>query len=344
MHFIARGLYRELLDEQWSEGSIPNELSELAEICGCSVAVVQEHWEEIRTYFQERPDGRLVNKKMETQRTAQDLTRVQLADSGRRGGIAKLHKLNDEEAGAKPSQAEAKPLPYSRALAEQEQEHKQEHPAEPIFEKDTDMNALTEIKKICNLTLGLDPHIWDSDKKKLREYSTVHGGTAVGRMFQEWAEANVGGTSNNPITDFLRIAPGLFNGTFSPSADKAVINITREMTFLSGNTVLFNDKQKTTLAKLLSDYTEPEVIGAFREFFQKMDTNDDKKMGYAAKDFVEGADASCYTRRKQQHVRLSEQAAADRAREVMVAESVSDREERRKAKEAEEALIEDVLE
>jgi hypothetical protein len=34
--YIARGLYRELLNEAWIEGSLPNDLAALADICGCS--------------------------------------------------------------------------------------------------------------------------------------------------------------------------------------------------------------------------------------------------------------------------------------------------------------------
>ena len=35
MTYIEKGLYRELLDECWVEGFIPDDIEELADICGC---------------------------------------------------------------------------------------------------------------------------------------------------------------------------------------------------------------------------------------------------------------------------------------------------------------------
>lgn len=89
MHYIARGLYRELLDEQWSEGSIPPDLFELADICGCPKSVMQEHWPEIEPCFVQREDGRLVNPKMETVRTDKDATRIKQSEAGKASAAAK---------------------------------------------------------------------------------------------------------------------------------------------------------------------------------------------------------------------------------------------------------------
>lgn len=348
MHFVARGLYRELLDEQWSEGSIPNELSELADICGCPIEVMEEHWEEIRTYFHERPDGRLVNGKMETQRTDQDSSRIKQADSGRRGAFAKLNKINEGLASAEGSLASAEQPPYSRAEQEQSiSSSRAEHSPEIIFDKEeeTDMNAITEVKKICNQTLGLDPHIWDSDKKRVREHVVVQGATVFTRRFQEWCDDNAGTTSKNPLSDFLKVAPGIFAGTFSPAAAREVIDLTRELTFLSNRVVVFDDRTKAGVSGLLRNGNNwDEVVAYFKEFFQNLDTNNPKAVEFAAKKFVETADAGIYARRRERVRKEAEQAAGDRAREIMEAEGLADREARRRAKEAEEALIEETLE
>jgi hypothetical protein len=86
MSWQARGLYRELLDEQWKKGSIPSDPQGLAEVCGCTVAEMGRYWLEIAPCFKAREDGRLVNSKMENQRTDTDAKRVRLADAGRIGG------------------------------------------------------------------------------------------------------------------------------------------------------------------------------------------------------------------------------------------------------------------
>lgn len=40
LHYVARGLYRDLLDEQWENGSLPADVEELADICSCPVEVM----------------------------------------------------------------------------------------------------------------------------------------------------------------------------------------------------------------------------------------------------------------------------------------------------------------
>jgi len=89
MHYIARGFFRELLDEQWAEGSIPDDDRELAEICGCPVAVLREYWPEIAPRFEVREDGRLVNLKLERLRTELDEKRIKYVESGRRSAASK---------------------------------------------------------------------------------------------------------------------------------------------------------------------------------------------------------------------------------------------------------------
>lgn len=84
MHFIARGLYRELLDEQFIEGSIPDDIEALAEICGCPIAVMKEYWPEIAPHFTKDENGNFVHPKMETVRTELDSIRVKASDAGRK--------------------------------------------------------------------------------------------------------------------------------------------------------------------------------------------------------------------------------------------------------------------
>jgi len=109
MGYVARGFYRELLDEEWLEGSIPNDLASLAEICGCPVKIMERAWVEILPCFKE-VDGRLVNEKLESLRTEQDMLRVKRIEAGRLGGIAK-----QIAADAKHLLAPAELVPYSRA-------------------------------------------------------------------------------------------------------------------------------------------------------------------------------------------------------------------------------------
>ena len=88
MSYIQRGLYRELLDECWVEGAIPNDVDELADICGCPQQVMADAWQVLSSCFV-LIDGVLVNEKLHSLRTEKDVERLKKAENGKKGGIAK---------------------------------------------------------------------------------------------------------------------------------------------------------------------------------------------------------------------------------------------------------------
>ena len=88
MSYIERGLYRELLDECWVEGAIPNDVNELADICGCPQQVMADAWQVLSSCFV-LIDGVLVNEKLHSLRTEKDVERLKKAENGKKGGIAK---------------------------------------------------------------------------------------------------------------------------------------------------------------------------------------------------------------------------------------------------------------
>lgn len=126
MNYIERGLYRELLDECWAEGSIPDDVEELAEICGCPADVMANAWPKLSKCFL-LSDGVWINEKLDSLRTASDSARVARANSGKKGGLARSKASN----GAEPdstSQANAKQMPSTCHIAEQSRadtEHEQ---------------------------------------------------------------------------------------------------------------------------------------------------------------------------------------------------------------------------
>jgi hypothetical protein len=102
MGYIARGLYRELLDEAWVEGSIPNDMVALAEICDCPVEVMTECWARIVPCWELNDDGRWINDKLDAQRTERDALRVSKVQAGRIGGLVRtINKLESEHANPK---------------------------------------------------------------------------------------------------------------------------------------------------------------------------------------------------------------------------------------------------
>ena len=122
MTISERGIYRELLDECWQRGAIPDDMEKLAEICSCSLPEIAAAWPTIRKCF-ESIDGLdgiyMTNARLELERTEQDSKRAQLARAGRKGGIAKSRLAN------------AKQMPYSSSIAEQSSSRLSEADASP---------------------------------------------------------------------------------------------------------------------------------------------------------------------------------------------------------------------
>jgi uncharacterized protein YdaU (DUF1376 family) len=152
MGYIAKGLYRELLDEAWVEGSIPNDMNALADICGCPVEVMTEAWPRIVVCWILNENGRWANEKLESLRTEVDAIRVIKAEAGRLGGLAKtrvalvsghapaedLSKLQkaedharDELAGAKQQLADAKHVLAAASVCHIEEEEKSKRKEKP---------------------------------------------------------------------------------------------------------------------------------------------------------------------------------------------------------------------
>jgi uncharacterized protein YdaU (DUF1376 family) len=99
MTYIERGLYRELLDECWIEGSIPKSISDLADICGCPDEVMANAWQMLSKCFIEVND-RYENEKLNSMRTERDQIRVIRSQAGKAGGQAKIANASKNVANA----------------------------------------------------------------------------------------------------------------------------------------------------------------------------------------------------------------------------------------------------
>ena len=117
MNYIERGLYRELLDECWVEGSIPNNLNILAEICGCPNDVMANAWQVLESCFKLVEDV-YINEKMESLRTEKDTERLVKALNGKKGGVSKSLNIKEEIIKSKQVLASAKQVLASANIEE----------------------------------------------------------------------------------------------------------------------------------------------------------------------------------------------------------------------------------
>jgi hypothetical protein len=178
MGYIARGLYRELLDEEFLEGSLPDDIGALADICGCPVRVMERAWKELEPCFQQI-DGRLVNEKLEEMRTEKDKIRVKRADAGRKGGIAKQKVAN-----ANQVPANAKQMPYSRAEHEQCNATHQEEEASPSSLEATSEQVRPEaFANTWNRERGPLPKVQEfTDERRKKVQARIRGGITLERF------------------------------------------------------------------------------------------------------------------------------------------------------------------
>ncbi len=123
MDYIQKGLYRELLDECWVEGCIPNDIESLADICGCPVDVMAIAWKVLSKRFVEK-DGFLVNEMLDSKRTEKDQERANKSLNGKQGGIKKAKNNNSLELSESTSLASANQVPSTCHIEEKRREEK----------------------------------------------------------------------------------------------------------------------------------------------------------------------------------------------------------------------------
>jgi len=141
MNYIERGLYRELLDECWSEGGIPNDIEMLADICGCPCDVMADAWQVLSKCFVDSgnclANGKqlLANKRLEKERTSKDKERITKAKNGRVGGTSKSLKNKDIVASAKQVLASPSNCHIEEKRREENKKNRSSKMTDPLFEE-----------------------------------------------------------------------------------------------------------------------------------------------------------------------------------------------------------------
>ena len=78
------GMYWRLLEAQWVNGSLPNDVERLARIAGCGPKKFSRGWKIVSSKFKLNGDGRFQNKRLEETREAQRKYRELQRESGKR--------------------------------------------------------------------------------------------------------------------------------------------------------------------------------------------------------------------------------------------------------------------
>ena len=108
------GIYTRLLLSQWSNKSLPNNVTRLARIAGCSPQKFQKAWGQIAIKFTKNGDGRLQNPRLEREREKQQKYRELQAEKSKKGVEARRKQAtHGSTRGSSNGSPDGKPLQSS---------------------------------------------------------------------------------------------------------------------------------------------------------------------------------------------------------------------------------------
>lgn len=116
MTFEERGIYNWLLDSCWLEDGIPDDVAEIARICGLSKVKMSKAWARIAPCFIPHPrkPGWLTNTRLEQERESQEEFRQSMSDAGRRGAAK---RWGGQKPGHPPGGGQAIERPMASGMA-----------------------------------------------------------------------------------------------------------------------------------------------------------------------------------------------------------------------------------
>ena len=339
LDYIAKGLYRALLDEQWCEGKIPSDRTRQALVCGCPTEVMEQHWSCLSPFFEEDEEGNRVNSKLEKQRTSSDKKRAALARNGKKGGRGRKAIAFDLKANPILEESNCHIAEQSRAeksISEQDAENSSDR-------QEPEMNSEMQYEIICQNTFHKKANLRGWNGEQIKRLESIHKKSAVLRSFGEWCQGNKDNPDiSDPVKSFVMEADDLLVGESPAQAvakDPVVVGLVRELTYLSGGKVTFQGRHKAALAELLGEYSAEELTMAFKTFIGDKDLEEPYTLKYITGNYLDAADGLCYSARKHKQESTEAQIARDAVVARLQSRAEAERIEREKAEQKESELF-----
>ena len=178
---------------------------------------------------------------------------------------------------------------------------------------------------------------WD----EIKSLGIAHGTGAVSTDFTAFMEEYHGDDfPKGAVVAYLRYAPDRLVADSAPAAvvskDPQVTGLVREFTYLSGNKVMFQGRQKVALAELLKEYTPEELTAVFKTYLDSKDLEDPYTLKFVTQNYLDAADGLAYSARKQKQEAEEAKTQRDAAVVKMQEQAELERKqaEEKKAKEA----------
>lgn len=162
-------------------------------------------------------------------------------------------------------------------------------------------------------------------KKELRELIRVNGEEMVLGQFEIWAGLNKNTSSKRPISTFIKQYHTGNVPQFSINMS-AINDLAVQLSLISDGAVTFNRLNLQGLAGLLAEFSQEEIIIAFKKFYSE----NEQDAKWAAKDFIEKASQYILVakvqkeqqNKKEQHMEtVKQQIEAEKVREMAANEA-----------------------
>ena len=204
------------------------------------------------------------------------------------------------------------------------------------------MSIQKKIRKTCLIKLGCRAEPWDSLWDEVKELVDAYGERTVSEAFDDWADARKGDLIPKPVSEFLRVAPGLCTGTVQLKPKGDLFSLLNDLAVIGDNRVLFNREQQSAVGRLMSTHSPADIKSAFSEFWGNIE-NDDFAVRQAAKTFTEAAEQllAVQARRREKERQTQELLRASTENEQRIAREEA--EARLKAEVELQDLVEDTL-
>ncbi len=206
--------------------------------------------------------------------------------------------------------------------------------------EEEEMNHNTRISDQFKKAFGKKISRADPFLKDIAALGREYGPDAVFQAFRDWTESGVD-TGDQNLQAFVRQADAQLK-TEQVNSNIDMKPLLSELTFISNNRVLFGNRQATSIAKWLPEYSISEILLAFREFYEPI-SGDDRELKYAATKFSETGVYLMEAARKRKRL-MDKQNELIKQQELEMQREAEERKIARDKKLAEEAeLIEDEL-
>lgn len=183
--FTERAIYRELLDVQWIQGSLPNDEKELIRLVGCSRKEWAASWPRVRQKF-DLVDGELKNARLEEHRAKA----ISLRDKRRFGA----QKTNAKRYGIDSDSARSATRSATRtSLAQRD--------AQRSHDTDTEISVLRTDGKPSSIESDPRKEIFDLGVRILGEKHRSLVGKAVAQLGEARVGEILGGMAAKPPVD-----------------------------------------------------------------------------------------------------------------------------------------------